>query len=170
MEIWGSSTNFKTTFNCGAMTSWLGNILLNISVCCEMINLTSSPQPQGVPLDTSKLPLDQRLPPYPLSQSHQPLSGLQGSQAGQQPSPMGQHHQHLHRLQQPRANAQQKLHLQNLGNSHDQLMQQHFGLVGQLINEKMNKLHSPEQYSFWSDYGDFLCSNRGQWSSRQTDN
>uniref|UniRef100_A0A667Z480 Transducer of regulated CREB activity C-terminal domain-containing protein n=1 Tax=Myripristis murdjan TaxID=586833 RepID=A0A667Z480_9TELE len=46
--------------------------------------------PQGVPLDTSKLPLDQRLPPYPFSQSHQ----HQPHQAGQQ------HHQQLHRLQQ----------------------------------------------------------------------
>uniref|UniRef100_A0AAQ4RT82 CREB regulated transcription coactivator 2 n=1 Tax=Gasterosteus aculeatus aculeatus TaxID=481459 RepID=A0AAQ4RT82_GASAC len=102
------------------------------------ISPTLSSITQGVPLDTSKLPLDQRLPPYPLSQSHQPLSGLQGSQAGQQPSPMGQHHQHLHRLQQPRANAQQKLHLQNLGNSHDQLMQQHFGLQQRPMEQQAN--------------------------------
>uniref|UniRef100_A0A3B4WMA0 Transducer of regulated CREB activity C-terminal domain-containing protein n=1 Tax=Seriola lalandi dorsalis TaxID=1841481 RepID=A0A3B4WMA0_SERLL len=79
------------------------------------ISPTLSSITQGVPLDTSKLPLDQRLPPYPLSQSHQhqpgphqPLPGLPGSQSGQQPPPLGQHHhQQLHRLQQPRPNAQQ---------------------------------------------------------------
>lgn len=94
------------------------------------ISPTLSSITQGVPLDTSKLPLDQRLPPYPLSQSH---PHQQGSQPGQQPCPMSQHHhQQLHRLQQPRPNAQQQqsmqqLHLQNLRNSHNQHMQQHFG-------------------------------------------
>ncbi|KAM8870952.1 CREB-regulated transcription coactivator 2 isoform 6-T7 [Spinachia spinachia] len=92
------------------------------------ISPTLSSITQGVPLDTSKLPLDQRLPLYPLSQSHQPLPGLHGCQATQQPSAIGLHHQQLHRHQQPRPNAQQKLHLQNLGNSHDQHIQQHFGL------------------------------------------
>ncbi|XP_026226221.1 CREB-regulated transcription coactivator 2 isoform X2 [Anabas testudineus] len=103
------------------------------------ISPTLSSITQGVPLDTSKLPLDQRLPPYPLSQSHQhqpgshqPLTGLPTSQPGQQPSLLGQHHhQQLHRLQQQRPNAQQQqsqsmqqLHMQNLRNQH---MQQHFG-------------------------------------------
>ncbi|XP_039974780.1 CREB-regulated transcription coactivator 2 isoform X1 [Xiphias gladius] len=107
------------------------------------ISPTLSSITQGVPLDTSKLPLEQRLPPYPLSQSHQhqpgshqPLPGMPSSQPGQQPSPLGQHHhQQLHRLQQQRPNAQQQqqqqqsqsmqqLHLQNLRNQH---MQQHFG-------------------------------------------
>ncbi|XP_069392948.1 CREB-regulated transcription coactivator 2 isoform X2 [Paralichthys olivaceus] len=102
------------------------------------ISPTLSSITQGVPLDTSKLPLDQRLPPYPLSQSHQhqpgshqPLPCLPGSQPGQQPPPLGQHHhQQMHhqrmQQQQPRPNAQQQqqLHLQNLRNQH---MQQHFG-------------------------------------------
>ncbi|XP_072249558.1 CREB-regulated transcription coactivator 2 isoform X2 [Leuresthes tenuis] len=86
------------------------------------ISPTLSSITQGVPLDTSRLPLDQRLPPYPLSQSHQHQPG---SQPGQQPHPVGQHHlQQLHRFQQPRATTQQQLHLQNLRNQH---MQQHFG-------------------------------------------
>ncbi|XP_056300480.1 CREB-regulated transcription coactivator 2-like [Pseudoliparis swirei] len=87
------------------------------------ISPTLSSITQGVPLDTSKLSLDQRLPPYPLSQSHQhqPAPGLQGSQLGQQPSPISQHHQQLHRLQQ-----QQHL-LQNLRKSQNQQLQQHFG-------------------------------------------
>ncbi|XP_038137096.1 CREB-regulated transcription coactivator 2 isoform X1 [Cyprinodon tularosa] len=82
------------------------------------ISPTLSSISQGVPLDTSKLPLDQRLPPYPLSQSHQHQPG---SQSGQQAHSLGQH-----RLQQPRSNAQQQqqLHLQNLRNQH---LQQHFG-------------------------------------------
>nr|XP_046256885.1 CREB-regulated transcription coactivator 2 isoform X2 [Scatophagus argus] len=110
------------------------------------ISPTLSSITQGVPLDTSKLPLDQRLPPYPLSQSHQhqPLPGLQGSQPGQQ------HHQQLHRLQQPRPNAQQtqsiqQLHPQNLHNTHNQHMQ-HFGtqqqqqrLMGQQANTQLIK-------------------------------
>uniref|UniRef100_A0A8C9ZXB9 CREB regulated transcription coactivator 2 n=1 Tax=Sander lucioperca TaxID=283035 RepID=A0A8C9ZXB9_SANLU len=86
----------KKRIECVIVPSTSGNVLPNASL---------SP---GVPLDTSKLPLDQRLPPYPLSQSHQhqpgshqPLPGLQGSQPGQQPSHMSQHHhQQLHRLQQ----------------------------------------------------------------------
>uniref|UniRef100_A0A3Q0R5M2 Transducer of regulated CREB activity C-terminal domain-containing protein n=1 Tax=Amphilophus citrinellus TaxID=61819 RepID=A0A3Q0R5M2_AMPCI len=90
--------------------------------------LMSRLSPQGVPLDTSKLPLDQRLPPYLLSQSHQhqpgshqPLSSMPGSQPSQQPPPLGQHHhQQLHRLQQPRPNSQQQLHLQNMRNQHMQ--------------------------------------------------
>ncbi|XP_063736120.1 CREB-regulated transcription coactivator 2 isoform X2 [Eleginops maclovinus] len=77
------------------------------------ISPTLSSITQGVPLDTSKLPLDQRLPPYPLSQSHQHQQG------SQQPPPMSQ--QQLQRLQQPRPSAQQQqLHLQNLRNSHSQ--------------------------------------------------
>ncbi|XP_078027431.1 CREB-regulated transcription coactivator 2 isoform X3 [Epinephelus lanceolatus] len=127
------------------------------------ISPTLSSITQGVPLDTSKLPLDQRLPPYPLSQSHQhqpgshqPLPGLQGSQPGQQPSQMSQHHhQQLHRLQQPRPNAQQQqqsqsmqqLHLQNLRNSHNQHMQQQFGSrsMGQQMNTANSQLIKNER-------------------------
>ncbi|XP_041648973.1 CREB-regulated transcription coactivator 2 isoform X4 [Cheilinus undulatus] len=120
------------------------------------ISPTLSSITQGVPLDTSKLPLDQRLPPYPLSQSHQhqpgshqPLPGLQGSQPGQQPSQLGQHHhQQLHRLQQQqRPNAQpqqqsqamQQLQLQNLRNTHNQHMQQHFGTVAKTLKRPMGQ-------------------------------
>ncbi|KAM6910024.1 CREB-regulated transcription coactivator 2 [Xenentodon cancila] len=100
------------------------------------ISPTLSSITQGVPLDTSKLPLDQRLPPYPLSQSHQhqQLPSMPSSQSGQQPPQMGQqqqqqqhhhHHQQMQRLQQPRANTQQQqLHMQNLRNQH---MQQPYG-------------------------------------------
>ncbi|KAM4579920.1 CREB-regulated transcription coactivator 2 isoform 1-T1 [Odontesthes bonariensis] len=114
------------------------------------ISPTLSSITQGVPLDTSRLPLDQRLPPYPLSQSHQHQPGSHqhqpgshqhqpGSQPGQQPHPVGQHQQQLQRFQQPRAHIQQQqqqqnlhlqnqqnqqqLHLQNLRNQH---LQQHF--------------------------------------------
>ncbi|XP_068567676.1 CREB-regulated transcription coactivator 2 isoform X2 [Cebidichthys violaceus] len=109
------------------------------------ISPTLSSITQGVPLDTSKLPLDQRLPPYPLSQSHQPLPGLQGSQPGQQPSQMNQHHQQLHHLQQPRTNAQQQqqqLHMQNLRNSHNQHMQQHFGSQQRPMEQQVNTVNS----------------------------
>ncbi|XP_023820311.1 CREB-regulated transcription coactivator 2 isoform X2 [Oryzias latipes] len=79
---------------------------------------------QGVPLDTSKFLLDQSLPPYPLSQSHQQHSGLSGPHPPQQPPQMGQHHQqHLHRLPHPRPGAQQVQNLQNFRNQH----LQHFG-------------------------------------------
>ncbi|XP_038850387.1 CREB-regulated transcription coactivator 2-like [Salvelinus namaycush] len=105
---------------------------------------------QGVPLDTSKLPMDQRLPPYPFSQqqlhqpgppaSHQPQ---QASQVGQQLSQSSvvlqqqnqqqhqhQHHQlHLqHQLHQQQCaqsqQALQQLHLQNLRNAQMQHLQQ----------------------------------------------
>ncbi|RVE63261.1 hypothetical protein OJAV_G00164160 [Oryzias javanicus] len=73
---------------------------------------------QGVPLDTSKLLLDQPLPPYPLSQPHQQLP------QSHQPAQMGQHHQqHLHRGPHPRPGAQQLQNLQNFRNQH----LQHFG-------------------------------------------
>ncbi|XP_030013686.1 CREB-regulated transcription coactivator 2 isoform X2 [Sphaeramia orbicularis] len=110
------------------------------------ISPTLSSITQGVPLDTSKLPLDQRLPPYPLSQSHQhqpgshqPLSGLSSSQQSQH------HHQQLHRLQQPQQQQQmqslQQLHLQNLRNSHNQHMQQHFGT--RPMGPQVNTANSP---------------------------
>ncbi|XP_035862169.1 CREB-regulated transcription coactivator 2-like isoform X2 [Sander lucioperca] len=96
------------------------------------ISPTLSSITQGVPLDTSKLPLDQRLPPYPLSQSHQhqpgshqPLPGLQGSQPGQQPSHMSQHHhQQLHRLQQQQQTQQQQQQQMQQTQQTQQQMQQ----------------------------------------------
>ncbi|XP_047217633.1 CREB-regulated transcription coactivator 2-like isoform X2 [Girardinichthys multiradiatus] len=102
------------------------------------ISPTLSSISQGVPLDTSKLPLDQRLPPYSLSQSlhHQPPPSLPSSQSGQQPPSVGQHHQQqLHRLQQPRTNTQQQLHLQNLRNQH---LQQHYGSPQRLMGTQPN--------------------------------
>ncbi|XP_028984498.1 CREB-regulated transcription coactivator 2 isoform X3 [Betta splendens] len=101
------------------------------------ISPTLSSITQGVPLDTSKLPQDQRLPPYPLSQSHQHHPGPLPSQ---QSSLLG--HQQLHRLQQPRPKAQQQqsqpmqqLHLQNLHNQH---IQQHFGTQQRPMGPQMN--------------------------------
>ncbi|CDQ67517.1 unnamed protein product [Oncorhynchus mykiss] len=73
---------------------------------------------QGVPLDTSKLPMDQRLPPYPFSQPQQqlhqpgPPTSQQASQAGQQLSQLSQRAQSQQALQQ--------LHLQNLRNQQRQ--------------------------------------------------
>ncbi|KAM8826082.1 CREB-regulated transcription coactivator 2 [Synchiropus picturatus] len=91
------------------------------------ISPTLSSITQGVALDTSKLPLDQRLPPYPLSQSLQHQPGLPGAQPGQQP-PLLAHPQQMHRLQQPRGNNQQlqQLHLQNLRNTHNHPLQHNF--------------------------------------------
>uniref|UniRef100_A0A1A7XA80 CREB regulated transcription coactivator 2 n=1 Tax=Iconisemion striatum TaxID=60296 RepID=A0A1A7XA80_9TELE len=100
------------------------------------ISPTLSSISQGVALDTSKLPLDQRLPPYPLSQSHQhqPLPSLPGSLPGQQ-----HHHHHqqqLLHLQQPRSTTQQQqLHLQNLRN---QNLQQHFGTPQRSMVPQLN--------------------------------
>ncbi|XP_034021376.1 CREB-regulated transcription coactivator 2-like [Thalassophryne amazonica] len=87
------------------------------------ISPTLSSITQGVALDTSKLPLDQRLPPYPLSQSHQhqPHPGLPGTQSNP-PAPPLSHHQQLHHPPQLRPSAQQQpqLHLQNLRNAQTQ--------------------------------------------------
>ncbi|XP_054636940.1 CREB-regulated transcription coactivator 2 isoform X2 [Dunckerocampus dactyliophorus] len=72
------------------------------------ISPTLSSITQGVPLDTSKLPLDQRLPPYPLSQ-HQTTS-----QTPQQSPLLTQHQpQQMLRLQQPRSNTQPSQNLLN---------------------------------------------------------
>uniref|UniRef100_A0ABM5F531 CREB-regulated transcription coactivator 2 n=1 Tax=Pogona vitticeps TaxID=103695 RepID=A0ABM5F531_9SAUR len=64
---------------------------------------------QGVPLDTSKLPADQRLPPYPYGQpslllplGQKPHPQGQGMAiAPQQGRPPTQHHHHHHQQQQP---------------------------------------------------------------------
>lgn len=87
------------------------------------ISPTLSSITQGVALDTSKLPLDQRLPPYPLSQSLQHQQGMPGPQPGQQP-PLLAHQQQMHRVQPPRGTNQ--LHLQNLRNTHNQHLQHNF--------------------------------------------
>ncbi|XP_028649944.1 CREB-regulated transcription coactivator 2-like isoform X2 [Erpetoichthys calabaricus] len=51
------------------------------------ISPTLSSITQGVPLDTSKQPMDQRLPPYSYSQAHKPLAVHQQQQGGQQGHP-----------------------------------------------------------------------------------
>ncbi|KAI1886005.1 hypothetical protein AGOR_G00209590 [Albula goreensis] len=111
------------------------------------ISPTLSSITQGVPLDTSKLPADQRLPPYPYSQSQQPQScppvahqplqkGVMSSpavqamqqpqqarmpQSNQQQQQLHHHHQHHHHHQQQRTHMQPQdvqLHLQNMQNLH----------------------------------------------------
>ncbi|KAK5891676.1 hypothetical protein CesoFtcFv8_012131 [Champsocephalus esox] len=77
------------------------------------ISPTLSSITQGVPLDTSRLPLDQRLPPYPLSQSQQHQQGSQQHQQGSQ-----QHQSHPQGSQQHQQGSQQH-------QSHPQGSQQH---------------------------------------------
>ncbi|KAJ7985585.1 hypothetical protein DPEC_G00353600 [Dallia pectoralis] len=77
------------------------------------ISPTLSSITQGVPLDTSKLSMDQRLPPYPFSQPQHP-PGPPAARPPQQAS-------------QPQV--LQQLHLQNLRNAQNQQMQQHSVVV-----------------------------------------
>ncbi|KAJ8398465.1 hypothetical protein AAFF_G00427200 [Aldrovandia affinis] len=90
------------------------------------ISPTLSSITQGVPLDTSKLPMDQRLPPYPYSQPQQPQTGPpvshQPLQKGVMSSPAGQ------TMQQPQASQQAILHQPNQQQQllhHHQQQQQH---------------------------------------------
>lgn len=62
------------------------------------ISPTLSSITQGVPLDTSKLPLDQRLPPYPLSQNQQRLQSQQMHNLRNQQNLQPQHNQPQHNL------------------------------------------------------------------------
>ncbi|XP_061838936.1 CREB-regulated transcription coactivator 2 isoform X2 [Nerophis lumbriciformis] len=91
------------------------------------ISPTLSSITQGIALDTSKLPLDQRLPPYPFSQ-HQTAS-----QTPQQPPGLTQHQtqQQMLRLQQPRSNSQPP---QNLLNA------QHFAAAQRQGSSQANQL------------------------------
>ncbi|XP_018620323.2 CREB-regulated transcription coactivator 2 isoform X2 [Scleropages formosus] len=95
------------------------------------ISPTLSSITQGVPLDTTKLPMDQRLPPYSYNQpqatpsaSHQPQQKAvvppQAGQPMQQPQPShqsSQQHQHLNHHQiQPQQQTQTQLRVQNMQN------------------------------------------------------
>ncbi|XP_036395684.1 CREB-regulated transcription coactivator 2 [Megalops cyprinoides] len=84
------------------------------------ISPTLSSITQGVPLDTSRLPMDQRLPPYPYSQPQQMQTGPPAShqplQKGMASSPAGQ------AMQQPQASQQSMLHQSN--HQHQQLHHQ----------------------------------------------
>ncbi|XP_018089100.1 CREB-regulated transcription coactivator 2 isoform X2 [Xenopus laevis] len=107
---------------------------------------------QGVPLDTSKFPGDQRLPPYhyshtsllhpsqqPLHQSQQPLH-----QQLQPPSqqPFVQPQQHLHRSQQPSHQPQQSSH-QSQQPLHQS--QQALHLSQQSLHQPQQPLHETQQ-------------------------
>ncbi|XP_034092823.1 CREB-regulated transcription coactivator 2-like isoform X1 [Gymnodraco acuticeps] len=120
------------------------------------ISPTLSSITQGVPLDTSRLPLDQRLPPYPLSQSQQHQQGSQQHQSHPQGSQQHQQHQQgsqQHQQQQQQQGSQQhqqhqqgsqqhqqqhQLHLQNLRNSHNQQLQ-HFSSAEQQQQRAMGQ-------------------------------
>ncbi|XP_062848456.1 CREB-regulated transcription coactivator 2 isoform X2 [Trichomycterus rosablanca] len=74
---------------------------------------------QGVPLDTSRMMMDQRLPPYPFSQSQQiqhsdPQTGCTSPQSGHPPVQPPQCHPHTH-THRPQAALQ---HVQNMQNLH----------------------------------------------------
>nr|XP_060613935.1 CREB-regulated transcription coactivator 2 [Anolis sagrei ordinatus]XP_060632074.1 CREB-regulated transcription coactivator 2-like [Anolis sagrei ordinatus] len=79
---------------------------------------------QGVPLDTSRLPADQRLPPYPYGQAsglllqpghkplHQGMASQQQQQQRQQQQQQQQHQQHQMAHHQPHMQQQQQQHHQ----------------------------------------------------------
>ncbi|XP_064208461.1 CREB-regulated transcription coactivator 2 isoform X1 [Anguilla rostrata] len=75
------------------------------------ISPTLSSITQGVPLDTSKLPMDQRLPPYLYSQPQQPQAGPPVSHQSMQKGPMSS--QTGQTMQQPQASQQAMLHHSN---------------------------------------------------------
>nr|XP_057910108.1 CREB-regulated transcription coactivator 2-like [Doryrhamphus excisus] len=156
------------------------------------ISPTLSSITQGVPLDTSRLPLDQRLPPYPLSQ-HQTAS-----QTPQQSPLLTQHQpqQQMLRLQQPRSNAQlsqnllnaqhfaagvkQEAELQRSGNL-PQLQQISHNLSSDLYNDALlnsllddsylsMQLGSKSNQQFTAEMqGDVLSLNHGGLGSGRTD-
>ncbi|XP_048880817.1 CREB-regulated transcription coactivator 2 isoform X2 [Brienomyrus brachyistius] len=83
------------------------------------VSPTLSSITQGVPLDTSKLPMDQRLPPYSYSPAQQPQTAPSAPhqslpKTGPAGQPAPQHQQLNH--QQLQAQAQTQLHGQNLPN------------------------------------------------------
>ncbi|KAI4878980.1 hypothetical protein NFI96_029262 [Prochilodus magdalenae] len=100
------------------------------------ISPTLSAITQGVPLDTSKLTMDQRLPPYPYSQSQQAqgIEAQTGCSSPQSAQPTAQHqqlqsqqqqpgqppqrhtHSHTHRPQTQMPSQSLHLHMQNLQN------------------------------------------------------
>ncbi|XP_069074266.1 CREB-regulated transcription coactivator 2 isoform X1 [Pleurodeles waltl] len=118
---------------------------------------------QGVPLDTSKLPADQRLPPYPYNQQNlllqaQQTLGTQKSlqQSQQQSSLQHQTHHHHHQQGQQQNHGQQhhfQEHQQHQGGQEHQHRQQepqhrqhqHKEQHCQLQQEQQNHLHQQEQ-------------------------
>ncbi|XP_053287973.1 CREB-regulated transcription coactivator 2 isoform X2 [Pleuronectes platessa] len=118
------------------------------------ISPTLSSITQGVPLDTSKLPLDQRLPPYPLSQSHQhqpgshqPLPCLPSSQ--QQPPPLGQHHHqqmHHQRMQQQQQSQSMQQQSQSMQQQQQQQQQQQSQSMQQLHLQNLRNQHMQQHF------------------------
>ncbi|KAI5618251.1 CREB-regulated transcription coactivator 2-like [Silurus asotus] len=93
------------------------------------ISTTLTSITQGVPLDTSKLPTDQRLPPYPFAQSQPGQSndaqkGCSSPQSGQPPVQHQQLQQHQQTAQPPLCHSHphtqhpqpMQLHMQNMHN------------------------------------------------------
>ncbi|XP_053224665.1 CREB-regulated transcription coactivator 2 isoform X2 [Podarcis raffonei] len=117
---------------------------------------------QGVPLDTSKLPADQRLPPYPYSQpgmilpqNQKSLHQAQGpaSQQGRQPA----QHQHQHQHQQQQQHQQQHQH------QHQQQQQQQHHLQSQCPYPMHYLSNSMLQNQFGQQLGDFGLGNFDQY-------
>ncbi|KAJ8354652.1 hypothetical protein SKAU_G00222190 [Synaphobranchus kaupii] len=86
------------------------------------ISPTLSSITQGVPLDTSKLPMDQRLPPYPYNQPQQPQTGPPVSHQSLQKGVMSSQAGQL--MQQPQASQQAMLHQSNQQQQQQQQQQQ----------------------------------------------
>ncbi|XP_041963535.1 CREB-regulated transcription coactivator 2 [Alosa sapidissima] len=101
---------------------------------------------QGVPLDTSKLPMDQRLPPYPYNQPqqpqtgspashHPPQTGLGSPQTGQ-PLPLKQTPMHQSAQQQQHQQQQHQQHQQQQQQQHHQQHQRTQAMQLQMHNQQ----------------------------------
>nr|AGL94529.1 putative CREB regulated transcription coactivator 2-like protein [Oncorhynchus mykiss] len=115
---------------------------------------------QGVPLDTSKLPMDQRLPPYPFSQpqqqlhqpgppaSHQPQQASQvGQQLSQPPVVLQQQNQQQHQHQHHQLHLQHQLHQQQCAQSQQALQQLHLQNLRNAQNQQMQHLQQHHRVS-----------------------
>ncbi|XP_058246562.1 CREB-regulated transcription coactivator 2-like isoform X2 [Hemibagrus wyckioides] len=104
------------------------------------ISTTLSSITQGVPLDTSKLLMDQRLPPYPFGQSQPGLSGdaQKGCSSPQSSQPPVQHQQVQH--QQHQQTVQPPQHHPLPHTQHPQAMQLHM--------QNMHNLHKTQNFPF----------------------
>ncbi|XP_017327200.1 CREB-regulated transcription coactivator 2 isoform X2 [Ictalurus punctatus] len=98
------------------------------------ISTTLTSITQGVPLDTSKLLMDQRLPPYPFGQS-QPAQGSDAQKGCSSPQ-SGQHQQ----LQQHQQTAQPPQRHPHSHTQHPQSMQLHM--------QNMHNLHKTQNFPF----------------------
>ncbi|MCJ8728720.1 hypothetical protein PDJAM_G00007580 [Pangasius djambal] len=104
------------------------------------ISTTLTSITQGVPLDTSKLLMDQRLPPYPFGQSQPAHSsdaqkGCSSPQSGQPPVQHQQLQQHQPTAQPSQCHPHPHLHTQ-----HPQAMQLHM--------QNMHNLHKTQNFPF----------------------